>query len=121
MRRRSKFGSILPTRFYSDEIAPLKHESCQTPYVSMPVTKIQVKSAYFLRPTDLVCKNIFIVPAGEIEFRARRQEGEAGVREMRAPFPLEARIEHGLDRVQVQDIAGSICKLLFRQLGRAPI
>src|SRR5687768_3607294 len=66
-------------------------------------------------------ENVLFRPAGEIEQRPRRQEIEAGLRQLDAVLPRQALVELLLEGVEVAYIAGRIFALGIADLGGAPV
>src|SRR6185437_8270125 len=68
-----------------------------------------------------VGENVLDAPTAEVEQRPSRQEVEAGLRQLLAPFTRQHGVELGLQGMQVEHIGGGITQLLVGEVGGAPI
>src|SRR5690606_10896077 len=73
------------------------------------------------RRRRLMRKDIRILEAQKVEIGPGGEEFEAGLRQIPALLTHEHGIEPCLDRVEIEDIGGSILKLLLGQLCSTPV
>src|SRR3954466_4755132 len=66
-------------------------------------------------------KNILAVPSLQIELCTRRQEIEAGLRQLAAAFPQKHRVESLAQGMQMQHVGCGIGELRVAQSLRAPV
>src|SRR5687767_6221687 len=67
------------------------------------------------RVRQSVLENVGLVPAQPIQGGPRRQEAEAALRQLAAPFPLQDRVQLVLQLMQIEDIGGGVFQLVLRQ------
>src|SRR5262245_15118601 len=72
-------------------------------------------------PRPSVREEVLVLEASEVEAGSFREEAEAGLCRGCSAFAGEHGVELGLERVQVEHVAGGVVLLLVRQLVRAPV
>src|SRR5262245_3561062 len=73
------------------------------------------------RGTTLMCEDILLRPAAEIESGANRDEVEAGLRKLLPVLASQHGVEPRSDLVQIDDIEGGILLLGVREHRQAPV
>ena len=66
-------------------------------------------------------ENVLFRPAREVEFRPRRQEAEARLREVQPVLAAKALLQPCLYRMEVKDIGSRVFELRLAEHGAAPI
>src|SRR5690606_17466824 len=66
-------------------------------------------------------ENVLFRPAGEVEFRPRRQETEAGLRDIQAVLAAQAGLQAGLDGMEMKHVGSRIFELRLAEHGAAPV